>query len=465
MKELKPEKFFAIFAIIFGIIFIFLTPPFQSPDEDSHFKKAYLTSIGKFYPTVKNEKQGNSLPKEMIKYIDEKLTYIGDRDKKYKYSESVLDQYSTMNHEGKNFNSYSTSSTLFIAYIPSAIGIIFSKLSAKIFGMENISVSYMLYFARLFALIFSVFIIHNAIKTTPILKKSMVVVALMPMSLFLMGMITYDSIIIALSLLAIAFILKLIFDEKIKKINWKQILTLIALGFILFNYKTLYCVLFILLFFIPREKFGSMKNKIIKFMIIAFSILGLTVLFKLPFLLLPSIEDPSSQLVGQQLQYVLNNLTTYFSILIENIIDQRAFQLTSMVGLFGLIDTYLPLPIVTFYLFLILFIALTEGSEYKYKISKLMKVALIFTIVAGVVAIFSAMYISWTPKVVGEVGTRHITGVQGRYFIPLLFPCLLVLSNKVIKGKYIDIAKKNYQLGIVVTLIISTITILLRFWV
>ena len=54
MFNFKPATFFVYCAIIFGIILTVLIPPFQSPDEDSHFKRAYVVSYGKLYPSSEN---------------------------------------------------------------------------------------------------------------------------------------------------------------------------------------------------------------------------------------------------------------------------------------------------------------------------------------------------------------------------------------------------------------------------
>ena len=84
MFKINPAKFFVFCALIFGILLITIIPPFQSPDEDSHFKKAYVMSQGKFFPTSRNGVVGYDIPTDMIKYIDEKLAYIGNRDKKFR---------------------------------------------------------------------------------------------------------------------------------------------------------------------------------------------------------------------------------------------------------------------------------------------------------------------------------------------------------------------------------------------
>ena len=54
MLKISPTKFFVYCALIFGIILITLIPPFQSPDEDSHFKRAYVISQGHLYPSSQN---------------------------------------------------------------------------------------------------------------------------------------------------------------------------------------------------------------------------------------------------------------------------------------------------------------------------------------------------------------------------------------------------------------------------
>ena len=103
MEKFSIEKKYLYIALIFGILFVFIVPPFQSPDEDSHFKKAYQVSKGKFYPEVKKNVIGNYFPTEMLNYINIKTKYIGNRDKKYKYSEMVLDQYTKLNYEERKY--------------------------------------------------------------------------------------------------------------------------------------------------------------------------------------------------------------------------------------------------------------------------------------------------------------------------------------------------------------------------
>lgn len=44
----KIENIFILFALLFGLLFVFVTPPFQSVDEQAHFFRAYGISSGQF---------------------------------------------------------------------------------------------------------------------------------------------------------------------------------------------------------------------------------------------------------------------------------------------------------------------------------------------------------------------------------------------------------------------------------
>lgn len=465
LNNIKEEKIYIYLALIFGIIFIFITPPFQSPDEDSHFLKSYNISIGKVYSGIKDNIVGNSDPTDIKKYVYDKLSYIGDRNKKYTFSELVSDQYATMNYDKKTFANYSTMNVLPIVYTAPVMGIWFSKAVAKIFGMSAVSTSYMLYFARLFSLLISVLITYFAIKITPVFRKTIFAIALMPMTLYLYSMVTYDNVLISLTLLSLAIILKLIYDSKDKVIDWKYLLIFTIIGFVLYNVKTIYALLLVLVLFIPSEKFGSKKKKIIDLLIVVFGVLVLTILFKIPYMLRNVSSDATSLIVAKQTAFVLHNPIKYLYILGSNMIGQRTFQITSMVGLFGLVDTYLPIYVIVLYLLYLLFSAICDGNLDKIKIDLNFKLTAFIISIVIICLVFTAMYILWTPQIYNKIGGKAITGVQGRYFIPLLFPLLLIFSTKKVhNNKFFDIIKSNYVLVPIICLITSVIVIILRFW-
>ena len=346
-----------------------------------------------------------------------------------------------------------------------ATGIVFSKICARIFDLESVNTAYMLYFARFFSIIFMSFIMYLSIKITPVFKRTFAVFGLIPMVIFLGSVISYDSLLISLTTLALSIILKITYDDKLKKVPNNYIITLILIGVVLLNVKGLYFLLYILLFLIPVKKVGNIKKMTRIALIIILSILAITLVIKIPFLLLPKIKTDVNY-ASKQLNFVIHNPIKYSGILIDNIINQRFFQLSSIVGVFGLIDTYNPFVIICFTYIWLIMVSISDGVCDKIKINGKFKILLIIYILFIIISVYSAMYINWTPAINGhKIGEADISGVQGRYFLPILLPILLLFSNKKIKRyTFIEKIRNNIFMPCIVILLVSTMAILFRYW-
>lgn len=467
MSKINPEKFFVYCALIFGILLITIIPPFQSPDEDSHFKKAYVVSKGQLFPTSKNGVVGYEIPTDMTHYISEKLKYIGNRDQKYTYSEEILDDKLPKDYSEVDFQTFSTAEVTPIAYVAPATGIFLGKITTKLLGMDNISVVTMLHFARFFSLLLYVFLVYLSIKTTPILKKTFCIIGLLPMSLALATAISYDSVLTGISLLSTALIFKLIFDENVKKISYKYLIALGVIAFILLSIKTVYITILIPLIFIPKEKYdGKLINMLKYFGIIIAIAITLYIVNKIPLMTLERNTVTNNS--GAQLNYIINNPITYLKTWIKTIIINRNFYFSGMIGIFGLIDTYLPTIYIVIYSIGALAIILSDFSICKVKFDWKYKCISVLGSIATISAIFTGMYILWTSMELG-VGAETITGVQGRYFIPIIPLAIIVLSNSILskyeKAKLImEKILKNYYFLPVMMLCVTSITIFFRYW-
>ena len=467
MLKLSPAKFFVYCALIFGILLITIIPPFQSPDEDSHFKRAYVVSRGQFYPTSRDGVVGYEIPNEMNKYIHEKLTYIGNRDRKYSYSEEILDDRVPVDYSEVTFQNFSTAEANPIAYLAPATGIVFAKITTKIIGMSNISVAMMLQFARFFSLLLYIVLVYFAIKITPILKKTFCVIGLLPMSLALAAAISYDSVITALVLLCTAIIFKLLFDKDVKTVPRKYLVILGVILFVLLTVKTIYVTALIPLIFVPKEKWGGKIRHVIKCFSIIIGIAGiLYIINKIPLLgLQRNVVQNNS---GEQLQYVIHNPLTYAKILLKTMWTGRNFYFSGIIGTFGLIDTYIPTVYIIMYAIGVLAVAVSDFSLCTEKFSWKYKCVSTLAGIATVGAVFTGMYILWTGMELG-VGAETITGVQGRYFIPVIPLIMVLLSNKLLKKseKIQNIMEKilnNSYFVPSMMLSISLVTIFLRYW-
>ncbi len=465
MTKITEEKLYVYIAIVVGMLLIFIIPPFVSPDEDSHFIKSYLVSQGKLYPTTnKKGVVGNKLPQAMVSYIISKRKFSSNFDEKYTYHNYFNEQFDKLDYNSKKFISYSTSQVFPYIYAAPAFGILTAKMMAIIFDIDNTSPAYLLQFARLFTLLFSITLTYFAIKITPVFKKTMFTVALMPMTLFICSMVSYDAVLIPLSLLGIAILLRLIYDNSIKTVSIKQLIILTVIGIILFNVKTIYSFIYVLLLFIPKEKFGTTKDKTKSIIIMGLTIILVYILARVPQYLLTNVAASGNSASSKQITFILKNPIKYLGYILYNIRSQRLFFINTTVGCFGLLDVYLPLFIIAIFLVNLFLISLAEGSTDKYKINYKIKLALLGLVILCVIAIFTVMYISWTSLMM-KTGQKDILGVQGRYFIPLIFPVLLVFSNSKIKAnKLFKTIKNNYFLIPTVSLIVSIAVCIFRFW-
>ena len=468
MIKLDPEKFFIYCALIFGILLVTIIPPFQSPDEDSHFKRAYVISKGHLFPTSQNGVVGYEIPTDMSNYINEKLQYIGNRDKKYTYSEEILDDRLPKDYSDVTFQNFSTAETTPVAYIAPAIGIVFSKITTKIIGMSNISVVTMLHFARFFSLLLYTFLVYLAIKTTPILKKTFCIIGLLPMSLALAVAISYDSVLIAISLLSTALIFKLIFDDNIKKISYKYLVAFGLITYILLSVKIIYIIVLLPLIFIPKEKYEGKITKALKYVgiILGIALVLYILINKIPGMNLQRNAIPNNS--GEQLKYIFTHPIEYSKTLIKSMYGNRNFYLSGMIGTFGLIDTYIPSIYIVIYIIAVLVAIISDLSICPVKFNWKYKCIAVLGSVAGISAVFTGLYILWTSMELG-VGATTITGVQGRYFIPIIPLAVIVFSNTILKKNekikaFMENILANSNLIPLIMLCITSVTIFLRYW-
>lgn len=468
-KGISIEKLFVIIGIIVGCLFIFLIPPFQSPDEDSHFKKAYSISCGHFYAKSYNKEIGLYIPDSMSDYISTKLTMMGNRDLKYTYSEFYYDQYLKGDFSNVSFQKVSTSETTPIAHLIPGIGIMVAKIFASVTLGGAPTTAYMLTFARLFSLISYLIIGYYAIKITPVFKKSMFTILLLPMSIFLASMVSYDNLLISIVLLAVALMLKLIYDKKEKFTN-KSFILFAVIGYILLNVKIIYAPILGLLLFVPKDKFknASNKEKWKTYFLLGVTIIITTIILKIPNLLLESTNN--SDLASKQLHFVLSHPITYIMIMLNNIKSQFVGQLYWMIGTFGLLDTYLP-PLFIFISFInMIIVFITDGISEKIKIDYKQKIIALVSYALATFGMYTAMYLYWTADVLGKVGGSYITGVQGRYFIPLLICLPIIFSTKLLNNKknLINFSKRYFDYSFIIIIVCLAISIFIsitRFWI
>lgn len=465
----KPHKIFIYLSIIFGMILVFLVPPFQSPDEDSHFKKAYVMSKGQIFSTVEDNVNGFDLPTNMLITINQYNEMMGNRDTKVNYSDIVVsdrlgDDFGTTEHV--NFSTVDTSP---FAHLIQAIGIIIGKIFWNLFRDGNGSTVYLLYFARLANLIFYITVVACAIKIAPVLKKTMCALTLMPMSLALAASCSYDAILISFTCLSFSYIMNIILKENEWELNKKNMLIMIFLAFVMFAIKPYCALIYVMLFFTPKQKFKDSKDYIKKIAIFAFSIIGLYIVFRIPGII--NASKLATNTSSANSLSPLSDPIAFIKLVFANIFYQKDYYLATTVGVLGLIDTYIPSAITFLYTVFIVVMAIVEMSCSEYKINWMIKVSVILIALISLIGI-SYVMVGWSVNIDSNYTfeSNMISGIQGRYFIPLLIPIGLIFNNMRLKKYQIinsfDIVLENYQMAVyVAVLMITVFTVLLRFWI
>ena len=83
-----PETKFLKIGLVFGLLFVFIVPPFQVPDEFDHFFKAYLVSKGNFVtPVRENGSTYVKIPKALQDFSDAHEYLVGNMSAKYSYNQ------------------------------------------------------------------------------------------------------------------------------------------------------------------------------------------------------------------------------------------------------------------------------------------------------------------------------------------------------------------------------------------
>jgi uncharacterized membrane protein len=183
----SPQKATFIVVLIFGTLFAVITPPFQAPDEASHFYRAYQVSELHLFPRVIPGGYGDYLPQSTTVTANATGQQIQLNSKARYRVQATFEQLNQPLNSRKTvpvqFNAAETYSP--IAYIPQAIGIFVGRIM-------NLSPILLLLFGRLANVIFWASILYLAIKITPVGKWGFAVLGLTPMALFMAGSVSED---------------------------------------------------------------------------------------------------------------------------------------------------------------------------------------------------------------------------------------------------------------------------------
>ncbi|MCB9822873.1 DUF2142 domain-containing protein [Candidatus Nomurabacteria bacterium] len=454
----KPERYFVLVAIIFGFIFIFLTPPFQGPDEQAHFSQVYRYSEGKLSPS-------SDLPRGVVRtfkavFYEDDIRFKANEKYDLRRTKRALLNIPLEQNIRVNGAPYSGTTYSPIVYLPQIAVVFVGRL-------VNMPVILLLYMARVASLASFITLMYLAIKYISVARWPLFVAGIIPMSLFSASMVSSDSVTLGASALFIALIIGT-FTSK-SSMSRKSILVLIFATILLAMTKLVSMVLLPILLLIVLKK--NLVKERRKALILALALLGIGLLTAIAWQVIASANSgsinaslPQHVVPAEQIKLIILEPQKFLFALWNTYFyswgDSVAY---SFIGTFGWADTTMALPfVITGYTILVLtFLAnRAKDAELLSFRGKSNRIVLALVILLYVIGVNAAMFVFYSP-----VDFNIIVGVQGRYFIPALFLLAVFAAN----SDQLVIKEKAYKFIVkimpILLLSVSALYIFFRFYI
>ena len=435
IKNFGSEKIFIAIFFFFGVMILFVRPPYQLMDEINHFPRAWQISEGIFLSptmTIRDYKDaGNFQAKKIFcldgapaDALDDKI-YIAEvpvsflpdafvvdaNDKHYVHAFAAADMKNFLStplnaDEREPIQIPNTGVYPPLTYFPQAV-------VAFVGRTLNLDAGKIFYLMGLGALIFVTACVFLSMKFLPEAKQLIFLLAMLPMFLVEAASTSADAVTFGVCFLGTAWLLSL--RRSTEKFSRAEIFGLIILSIMLACAKSVYGTILLLYFLIPRERF---KN---------FWTLGAAILFLNLFVSTAwswlSIKFSGVKLftnyylgftetnAAAQKIFLAEHPLEFFAAIINSFVELPEWFWINFIGAWGFLWN-VTLPLVFYFLYSIVLIFFALSNDLKIKFVE--RGLLIFAAAVSMLGFFLFDYLSWS-----AVGGNVVAGVQGRYFIPI----------------------------------------------
>lgn len=459
---------FAVVSLLFGTMFALLVPSFWGHDEISHFSRAYQVAHGgilpeQIYSDPRGLSFGGQLPSTIVDLMDlafedfynnppEPAPMVADpsaydRLGGYPVSSQTRDQWFT------NTAAYSP-----VPYLPAVASIRASE--ALGFSVRRTLTS-----ARLAGLLFSTLVIALALQSLKGRRLAWlgVAVGLVPMSVFLSGTVTADTMTNAVAfLVSVLFIKARFLGERLSRV---ESFALLAGVIVLPLCKPLYVLLALLGALVPRDRLSGLPA--VRLVPQAAAVLSLALLAAWTSVSAVTTNGmgamrPQAQwhsvLPAQQMAGVLAQPVGFLRTFLRTIGLRDELYYVQFFGELGSGWVKVPaLSVVLASLALLVAFGISERLQPARWVMWTCSLVVLLTV--GV--IFGTLYLSFSP-----VGFYIIDGVQGRYFLPLTLVVGAVLLRLVpmrLAGPGGQLAVRGPAIAVVILSVGALTAALLRY--
>lgn len=415
----RPQRLFLILSISFGVPLALLTAPFQAADETHHFLRAYQVSEGGFIPVHRGNVSGGDMPLSISRVI---LIYQRLRSHDWETTgwaeiKSTLQiPLEPWNREYKPFPMAIYSP---ISYLSQATAILIGRAA----GCGPVS---LMYLARLANLLVWIALGYAAIATAPTLGRPLLLLLLMPMSLFQAASVSGDAFTNGLAALFTATIWRHAFAKRSPEATMTRtdFTNLLVMTMALSLTKFAFWPLAALVLLVPAERFGGRRRRAA-----AVGVLGAgglaAVLSWAPCTqgLDASILDRPDVNARQQVAFLVAHPSAIASIALQTLRTDGPFLVRSFVGRLGSVDIRLPAVFIAPYLVAMALACWPARALPPRPQLKRVFLVVMISVSLAFAAVAFLNYLFWTP-----VAAAHVRGMQGRHLIPLA-PAIIVLLS------------------------------------
>ena len=442
-KKIKEEKFYifyGVIAFVLGLIYIFLAPVYTGSDEHNHFYRIYEITDGKLITKINSDSTvGEKLPVSLVQAFSKDISSLENTNIKY-YMEPdkmkiALDKEKTIDYGYTAATSYQNTALYSpLQYLPSIVGVFLGK-------SLNLGPFWLIIFGRLFNLVFFVLITTIGIKKLPERKLFAAAILISPVVLSGAATLSSDGFTYALIFLFIVYILNYIKTKS--KISIGDRIVLLLLVILVSVCKIVYLPIVFLLFLIPKECYKNKKDR----WIFNISLLILASIFSLIWMhIVQGLFDSYYIKSDLQKSFIFGNIIEYIFILIRSYIAEFNMIITNL--FYGKqlyhsqLDVY-PMFSVTYFILVIMLLFKEKSSI---KVSNNQKIIIFLVILMIMALVATALYLQHTATWY-EIGKNVVTGMQGRYYIPII-----LLLTFMIKGNNIKKVPKDLLFSFVLLL-------------
>jgi uncharacterized membrane protein len=404
----RPERAFLVLALAYCLPFFLLYPPFQAPDEPYHFYRAYQISEGQLSPIAPGELD---VPTSLVMVANafNHLPFQPQHKTSWGQIRAQLARPLESEARTRTMGAWWYPPT---AYAPQALAIAIGRL----FGAGPL---WLFYLARLAGLAFALAVIHYALRIAPALQRSLLVIALLPMTLAQLSSLSADVQLISCSFLLIALLLRLIFDDG-ARVDRRTFVWLAVVAALVTLAKPFYLAPLALLLAVDPRKAGGRARLVGAFAAIATIAVGIwfgwsEITTRVSFHGAPTQETIVAEQPGR-----------FLSVMISNFNTKGYWYLETFIGKAGWLDVALPPLLVFFCLVFLVIVILTDTPPVEVRAWTRFLAAASY--LAAMIGISYVMYLVYTP-----VGSGAIEGIQGRYLIPVAPLAALAMANRRIR--------------------------------